>query len=167
MKITQEGKHRIEESIQEFMEELKKLREEKVRAYNLSGDTWHDNPYFGKLEQDERALARKISEAQTILKEAEIITSDSRNMETVDIGSIVKCACIYPDFEEVEIYEIVGHGETDVFNGKIHYESPVAKSILGLHVNDTVSFETPSGIAQYRIMKFYTDWDTAKQDQEV
>lgn len=89
-KITLEGKQKIEENIQELMEELKQLRKEKVVAYNLTGDTWHDNPYFNKLEQDERALNTKINEAQEILKNAEIVDSASRNMETVEIGSIVE-----------------------------------------------------------------------------
>ncbi len=123
-KITLEGKQKIEENIQELMEELKQLRKEKVVAYNLTGDTWHDNPYFNKLEQDERALNTKINEAQEILKNAEIVDSASRNMETVEIGSIVECICNYLDLEEIEneIFEIVGHGEADVNNGKIHYE---------------------------------------------
>ena len=120
-KITLEGKQKIEENIQELMEELKQLRKEKVVAYNLTGDTWHDNPYFNKLEQDERALNTKINEAQEILKNAEIVDSASRNMETVEIGSIVECICNYLDLEETEneIFEIVGHGEADVNNGKM------------------------------------------------
>lgn len=88
-KITLEGKQKIEENIQELMEELKQLRKEKVVAYNLTGDTWHDNPYFNKLEQDERALNTKINEAQEILKNAEIVDSASRNMETVEILSLI------------------------------------------------------------------------------
>jgi len=168
-KITLEGKQRIEANIQELMEELKKLRKEKVVAYNLTGDTWHDNPYFNKLEQDERVLNTKISEAQEILKNAEIVDSASRNMKTVEIGSIVKCICKYLDFDEteVEVFEIVGHGETDVNNGKIHYESLVAQNIMGLHVNDTVTFRTPGGKVEYKIAAFYQDWETAKRERGI
>lgn len=162
-KLTLDGKRKMEADIEKLMEELKELRKEKVVAYNLTGDTWHDNPYFNKLEQEEREINTKILAIQTILKDAEIIES-SRNMETIEIGSIVKCFCTYSDFEETVVYEIVGHGETDVDNGKIHYESLVAKNILGLHVNDTVSFETPGGKVQYKILKFYTDWNKVEQE---
>lgn len=164
-KITQEGKKNIEERIQELQENLKKLRDEKLVAYNSTGDTWHDNPYFNKLEADERALELEIAETMEILKDAEIIESDDRNMETIEIGSIVKCLCTYSDFEETDIFEIVGHGETDINNGKIHYESLVAQNILGLHVNDTVSFVTPGGQVEYKILKFYADWDMANKDR--
>ena len=156
MKITEEGVRKIQENIEKMKEDMRLLREEKLRAYNLTGDTWHDNPYFNKLEQDERALTKKIEEAQAILEEAELIHEDGRRMEQVDIGSIVKCMCVYPDFEESEIYEIVGEGESDISSGKIHYQSPVAQNIMGLKVNGEVSFTTPAGLTKYQILKFYS-----------
>lgn len=163
-KITREGKKKIEDRIEELQNNLKKLRDEKLIAYNSTGDTWHDNPYFNKLEADERVLELEISETIKLLKDAEIVESDQRNMEIVGIGSIVKCLCTYPDFEETIVWEIVGHGEADVNNGKIHYESLVAQNILGLHLNDTISFKTPGGEVNYKILKFYKDWTTANQD---
>lgn len=163
-KITHEGKKKIECRIHELQKNLKKLRDEKLVAYNLTGDTWHDNPYFNKLEADERALELEISKTMELLKDAEIVENNGRNMETIEIGSIVKCLCIYPDFDETIVWEIVGHGEADVNNGKIHYESLVAQNILGLHLNDTVSFNTPGGKVDYKILKFYKDWDAANKD---
>ena len=80
-------------------------------------------------------------------------------METVEIGSIVKCLCAYPTFTKNRTFEIVGHGETDLSNGKLGYESPVAKNIIGLHKGDIVSFDTPGGQATYTILQFYPDWD--------
>lgn len=168
MKITEEGKKKLEENLENLNEELKKLREEKIIAYNLSGDTWHDNPYFNKLEQDERMLNAKISEAQSILKDAEIIKRLERNMKNVEIGSIVKCHCLYLDYndEEEEIFEIVGHGETDIDAGKIHYESLVAKNLLGLGLNETVKFMTPGGEVEYKIIDFYPDWESTEKKGE-
>lgn len=166
MKITVEGKQKVEAQIQDLMNELKELREEKAKAYELTGDTWHDNPYFNKLEQDERVLNTKIGEAQSILKNAEIINDTERNMEFVEIGSIVKCQCTYSNFEEVIVFEIVGHGETDVDNGKIYYESLVAKNIMGLHVNDNKSFDTPGGRVNYKILDFFESWDEVKKKED-
>lgn len=163
-KITLDGKKNIEDQIQKLQERLQKLRDEKSIAYNSTGDTWHDNPYFNKLEADERALELEISETTKLLMNAEIV-ENNRNMETVEIGSIVKCLCVYPDFEETLVLEIVGHGETDIDNGKIHYESPVAQSILGYHINDVISIELPGGSVDYKILKFYTDWNDANKDK--
>lgn len=167
VKITLEGKKNIETNIEELMEELKQLRKEKVIAYNLSGDTWHDNPYFNKLEQDERVLNTKINEAQELLRNADIVDATKRNLETVEIGSIVKCVCIYPGIEETEIFEIVGSGESNVESGKIHYESIVAQHIIGLRINESVSFDTPGGKVQYKIVEFYENWESAKKEVDT
>lgn len=163
-KITLDGKKNIEEQIQKLKERLQKLRVEKNIAYNSTGDTWHDNPYFNKLEADERALEFEINEATKLLENAEILENNGRNMEVIEIGSIIKCLCSYPDFEETLVLEIVGHGETDIDNGKIHYESLVAQNILGHHLNDVISIKLPNGSVDYKILKFYADWDDAGKD---
>lgn len=163
-KITLDGKKKIENQIQTLKERLQKLRVEKNIAYNSTGDTWHDNPYFNKLEADERALEYEINEATKLLENAEILENNGRNMEVIEIGSIIKCLCSYPDFEETLVLEIVGHGETDIDNGKIHYESLVAQNILGHHLNDVISIKIPNGSVDYKILKFYADWDDAGKD---
>lgn len=106
----------------------------------------------------------EINEAVKLLENAEILESSNRNMEVIEIGSIVKCLCSYPDFEEILVLEIVGHGETDVDNGKIHYESLVAQNILGHHLNDVIPIKLPSGNVDYKILKFYADWDEVQKD---
>lgn len=164
MKITPEGKQNLEQEIKKLEEDLQALREEKVRAYNLSGDTWHDNPYFNSLEQQERTLSAKIAEVQTILKEADLVVQ-SRSLETIEIGSIVKCLSVFDGEEEVEFLELVGHGESDIAHGKIYYESPLGRNLMGLHQGDVVTFDVPGGKTTYQILRFYASWDDANRDR--
>lgn len=166
MKITPESKQNLEQEISKLQKELQTLREEKLRAYNLTGDTWHDNPYFNSLEQQERTLMAKIAETETILKEAELVIQE-RNMDTVGIGSIIKCLSVFDGEEESDILELVGHGGTDVAHGKIHYESPTGRNLMGMHQGDTVTFDVPGGSITYRILRFYASWEDAEQDREA
>lgn len=166
MKITPEGKQNLEQEIRKLQEQLQTLREEKTRAYNLTGDTWHDNPYFNSLEQQERTLSAKIAETQKILKEAELVIQE-RSMDTVDIGSIIKCLSVFDGEEEIDILELVGHGGTDIAHGKIHYESPLGRNLMGLHQGDTATFDVPGGRTTYRILRFYASREDAEQDSEV
>lgn len=166
MEITLVGKKKIEVELTELKADLKVLREEKTSAYSLTGDTWHDNPYFYKLEQDERRLCTRIQEIEKLLREAELVEDTGHNTDEVAIGSIVKCRCVYDeDDQDTEIFEIVRQGENDIDNGKIHFETQVAKNIIGLHEGEQVQFETPGGTAIYKILRLYPDWDTAKGDQ--
>lgn len=163
-KITSNGKKKIEANIQRLNERLQEIRTEKAIAYTATGDTWHDNPYFNKLEADERAVQLEINAAVKLLNESEVLEDKERNMDMVEIGSIIKCHCRYPDFEETLVLEIVGHGETDVDNGKINYGSPVAQKLLAHHLNDIILINLPIGNVEYKILKFYADWDDVKND---
>lgn len=158
VKMTSAGVKRIQENIEKLKDELKYVREEKNIAYTLCGDTWHDNPHYNKLEQDERSLDMRIRAIEKILKSAQLIELEDRNTEIVQIGSIVKCYCEYPDFTEEEVYEIVGYGESNLDENKLYYESPVAKNLLGLSEGEAVSFDTPSGKTTYKIMKMFNSW---------
>lgn len=165
MKITIEGKEKIQSKIKKLMEELEKVREEKANAYVSTGDTWHDNPYFNQLEQAEQRVILNIAELQKVLEEADIVNRDTQSLDVIDIGSIVKCSCLYAgeDEPEIEIYEIVGHGEANAEEGKIAYDSVVAKNIIGHKVDDEITFKIPSGQVKYKILAIYLDWDEARK----
>ena len=165
MKITVEGQKKILSNIAKLKEELQKVREEKANAYVLTGDTWHDNPYFNQLEQAEQRVIVEINDLQKVLEEAEVVDTASRNADVIDIGSVVKCSCLYSDSDEPEeeIYEIVGHGETDIDAGKISYNSVVAQNIIGHKVNDEITFEIPSGKVKYKVLAIYPDWQSVEQ----
>jgi transcription elongation factor GreA len=162
VKITPAGVKILQQNIENLKNDLKFVREEKNIAYTLCGDTWHDNPHFNKLEQDERQLDKRIREIENIITSAIHIELDTRDTDTVQIGSIVQCYCEYPDFTEEEVYEIVGYGESNVDENKLFYDSPVAKNLLGLTVGDKVSFETPVGKTTFKIIKMYNTWDEVK-----
>lgn len=162
VKITTTGIKLIKENIESLRSDLKYIREEKNIAYTLCGDTWHDNPHFNKLEQDERQLEKRIQEIEKIITSATYIELDKRNTDSVEIGSIVQCFCKYPDFTEEEVYEIVGYGESNLDENKLFYDSPVAKNLLGLSIGEEVSFETPVGNTTYKILKMFNNWEEVK-----
>lgn len=165
-KLTLEGKKNIEMQIKETESELAKVREEKKLAYTLTGDTWHDNPYFNKLEQEEERVIKKLMNLQSIIKEAVIIADDQRNLSTVDLGSIFGCSFYYDDEdEETGVFEIIECEGLSSMRGKIHHKSVVAQNLMGLGQNESVSFETPGGIAHYKILKFYKSWDEVENEK--
>lgn len=160
VKITEQGEKLIRKNIEKLQDEIKFVRDEKNIAYTLCGDTWHDNPHFNKLEQDERILDQRIREVEQILATAERIELTTRNTEEVAIGSIVKCYCEYPEFEEEEVYEIVGYGESNLDENKLVYDSPVASNLIGLKMNESVTFETPTGKVTFKVLQLFENWDS-------
>lgn len=162
VKITARGEQLVLQQIARLEEELKKVRRDKNLAFNACGDDKIANPNFHKLEQDERVLENRIHEIEHTYKTGEFIQLNERNTEEVDIGSIVKCLCEYPDFSEEEIYEIVGYGESNVDENKIFYDTPVARKLTGLKVGEETNISIPSGKVQCKVIGLFRSWDEAK-----
>ena len=55
------------------------------------------------------------------------------------------------DTEETRVYQIVGDDEADVKSGKISYQSPIARALIGKREGDEVRVHTPSGEVDYEI----------------
>ena len=163
VKITRNGAEKIKNEINEFNERLKEIREEKAVAYTNSGDTWHDNPAFNSLEQEEKIVYAKIKELEKLLKTSELIEVDDHNDKVVQIGSIVLCHCVYPDFEEDMVLEICGFGESDLENGKICYDTPVGQALIGAKMGENLIVKTPIGDVSYEIRKLFKNWEEAKE----
>lgn len=142
--------------------DLRKIREEKALAYTASGDQWHDNPYFNKLEQDEQIKVKEIAELLSLIAGARIFTPpERRNTQHVQVGSIVHFRRTYleGDEEQREVWEIVGYGELDIGNKKVSYNSPLAQALMSLEVGDTRRVQTPRGLAEYEVLDLYESWN--------
>jgi len=159
VKITPNGKQLILQQIADLEQELKQVRIDKNSAFNACGDDKLANPNFHKLEQDEMILEERIREIQHVYKTAEVIQFDKRNTEIVEIGSIVKCSCEYPDFKEEEIYEIVGYGESNIDENKLFYGTPVAMKLIGLKIGEETNLSVPSGKVKCKVLQMYRSWD--------
>jgi transcription elongation factor GreA len=50
-------------------------------------------------------------------------------------------------------YQLVGQTEADVRVGRISYNSPLGRALIGRHVGDEVEVTTPAGERYYEISK--------------
>lgn len=140
---------------EEIEAELKELRE--VKAVNLRkridearqmGDLSENAEYHAAREELAWVQSR-ILEIKNILDNAEIIASDSKKMDSVQIGSTIT---VKVDDKEKE-YMIVGAQEADPMQGKISNESPLGSAFLGRKKGDMVEVRIPSGVQNYKIIK--------------
>ena len=71
--------------------------------------------------------------------------------DTVSIGSKVKIK--YVEDDDCEEYMIVGTKEADPFENKISNESPIAKAILGLKVNEIGTVACDAGDYKVQVLE--------------
>ncbi len=71
--------------------------------------------------------------------------------EFVELGRTVTINDL--EYDDEEIYTIVGSSEADPSNGKISNESPTGVALLGQRVGAKVTVSSPSGELQFELMK--------------
>lgn len=123
-------------------QEYADVRDHRQVAFELSGDGWHDNPEFNRQQQLEANLNHTVKALTERLQFARPVRIDPNKRPTthVAIGSLVDIIRwnlnVADDNGLHETWEIVGFDETDIEIGKIGYNAPLAKAIIGLQAGD-------------------------------
>ena len=137
--------------------ELKRLRSverpriiQAISEARMHGDLSENAEYHAAKEQHGLNEAR-AAELEQKLGRAEIIDPSKLDGERIMFGATV--TLVDEDTDEKKVYQIVGDFEADVRDGKISISSPIARSLIGKTVGDTVEVNTPGGGKSYEILK--------------
>lgn len=160
--ITTAGYGELQQKINNLEQKMKDLLLEKAVAYEASGDGWHDNPGWIQIGQQEERLTLEIKELKDRLKTATLVESDNRNTNTIQIGSIVQISQNVMKHKREMVLEIVGSQESNLSKGRIAYDTPIGKAILGFSEGDEVDFLAPAGKMKIKILKLFANWDETK-----
>lgn len=115
------------------------------------GDLKENAEYHAAREQQGFCEGR-IQEIESKLSHAQIIdVTKIPNNGRVIFGTTVTVANIETDDEVT--YQIVGDDESDIKQGRISVNSPIARALVGKELDDVVGVQTPNGVVEYEIMK--------------
>jgi transcription elongation factor GreA len=113
------------------------------------GDLSENAEYHAAKEQQSLNEGR-IQELESILALAEIIDVTKLSGKTVTFGATVKL--VDEETEQKKTYQIVGDAEADASQGRISISSPIARSLIGKEVGDSVEVAAPGGARGYEIL---------------
>ncbi|HQZ13150.1 MAG TPA: transcription elongation factor GreA [Devosia sp.] len=113
------------------------------------GDLSENAEYHAAKEQQSLNEGR-IQELEALLALAEIIDVTKLSGKTVMFGATVKV--VNEDTDEEKTYQIVGDAEADAGNGRISISSPIARSLIGKEVGDSIEVAAPGGSRAYEIL---------------
>ncbi len=143
-----------EEKRKELEKELKDLKGPKRKeildalAYAKSLGDLSENAEYHQAREEQAKLEERIVRIERILESSEVVKGGGG--EVIEIGSKV---IVLKDGEKNEkTYQIVGSEEADMSSGKISNRSPFGKALFGRKKGESVSFETPNGKADYKII---------------
>lgn len=128
--MTATGYNNLVERLKEKQKEYEQVCEHRQVAFELSGDGWHDNPEFNRMQQMEANLnhtIKTLTDRLQMIKFVEI-QDGMRNCQKVSVGSVVHLRRydLEDDRELDEIWEIRGFDETDIEKKHLAYNAPLA-----------------------------------------
>jgi transcription elongation factor GreA len=108
-----------------------------------------ENADYDAARERQGMLEAMIRDLEDVLARAEVIDTSRLSGDRVVFGATVE---LYnTDTEEDSRIRIVGEAEADVKVGRISVTSPLARGLIGKHVDDTVRVKTPGGHKEYEI----------------
>lgn len=147
--LTTDGAAHLQAELQQLTGPAREELAERLRAAVQMGDLSENADYI-KAKEDQSFLEGRIQELEYILQKAIIVEETNLNHDEVEIGVRVT---IQEEDSPPVIYHLVGAKEADPRNGRISYESPIGRALLGHREGDKVIAETPGGQVSIKIIK--------------
>ena len=148
--LTQEGYDNLEKELERLKTVERYEIAERIKVALGFGDL-SENSEYDEAKNAQAQNEIKIAELEEKIKYAKIIDESEVDLETVQVGNIVKLLDV--EFEEEVEYTIVGSTEVDLAQNKISNESPLGAALLGKRKKDIVEVQAPAGIIKYKVLK--------------
>ncbi|WP_120078507.1 transcription elongation factor GreA [Aurantiacibacter odishensis] len=145
----------LAEGYEKLTADLKALREERpkivdaIEEARAHGDLSENAEYHAAKERQGQVEAQ-IAELEDKTSRAQIIDPATLSGDKVVFGATVT---LLDEDDKPVTYQIVGQAESDAKRGRVSYESPLARALIGKSVGDEVEVTVPSGEKFYLIDK--------------
>ena len=149
--VTREGLQRMKEEL-EYKETTEKMKVAEQLKVAISYGDLSENAEYDAAKNDQAVLEQRITELKAMIENAVVV--DESKISTDAVGFGTRVTIVYEDDpDEEETYTIVGTSESDPANGKLSNESPVGAALIGAHVGETVTAQTPGGAMRIKVIE--------------
>lgn len=143
----------LAEGYERLIAELKVLREERPRIVEAieearaHGDLSENAEYHAAKERQGQVEAT-IGDLEDRVSRAQIIDPTTLSGDKIIFGATVT---LLDDDDKPVKYQIVGPYEADAKIGRISYNSPLGKALIGRKVEEEIEVTVPSGDRSYLV----------------
>jgi len=145
----------LAEGYEKLTADLQTLRQERPRIVDAieearaHGDLSENAEYHAAKERQGQVEAQ-IAEIEDRVSRAQIIDPASLSGDRIVFGATVT---VLDDADKPQRYQIVGQTEADARHGRISYDSPLGRALIGKTVGEEVEVTVPSGDRFYLVDK--------------
>lgn len=117
-------------------------------AYAKSLGDLSENAEYHQAREEQGKLESRIKRIEEILESSHTVKGGGGDI--IEIGSAVVVQKVGGSVEQK--YVIVGSQEADTTAGKVSNHSPIGRALFGKKKGESVTFQTPKGAANYKII---------------
>jgi len=145
----------LAEGYEKLTTDLKRLREERpliveaIEQARAHGDLSENAEYHAAKERQGQVEAA-ISDIEDKIGRAQIIDPSTLSGDKIVFGVTVN---LLDENDKPVRYQLVGETEADAKAGRISYNSPLGRALIGRVVEDEVELTVPSGDKYYIVSK--------------
>lgn len=145
----------LAEGYEKLNADLKRLKEERplvvdaIEEARAHGDLSENAEYHAAKERQGQIEA-SIADIEDKLSRAQIIDPKELSGDKIVFGATV--TLLDEDDKPIK-YQIVGQTEADAKVGRISYNSPIGRALIGRSVDDEVEVSVPAGDRYYLVSK--------------
>ena len=145
----------LAEGYEKLTTDLKRLREERpliveaIEEARAHGDLSENAEYHAAKERQGQVEA-SISEIEDKIGRAQIIDPSTLSGDKIVFGATVS---LMDENDKPVRYQLVGETEADAKAGRISYNSPLGRALIGRIVEDEIEVTVPSGDKYYLVSK--------------
>ena len=145
--ITKEKRRALEIEL----EDLKGPKRKEILAsleYAKSLGDLSENAKYHQTREDQGKLEARIAKVEQILQSSQTVSGGGGDV--IEVGS--KVGVQKEGNKDTKIYTIVGSEEANMAEGKISNRSPFGEALFDKKKGDTISFKTPKGLVNYKVI---------------
>ena len=148
--FTPEGLEKLNEELKHLTTVERPAISKQIAEARDKGDL-SENAEYAAAKDAQSLLELRISKLQETINSARLIDETKLDDSKVLIFSTVKLKNMKSG--AVVCYTLVQENESNVREGKISVNSPIAKGILGKSIGEKVDITVPAGIISFEIME--------------
>lgn len=143
--LTAEGLNNLKKELEHLEKVGRKEVAEKLKHALSFGDI-SENAAYDEAKESLSFLEGKISKLKSVISSAKLIKNNKS--QEIQMGSFA----VVSSGGQKQEFQIVGPEEVDVFKGKISYQSPLGKLLLGKKKGDKVVLKNSEKSIEHKII---------------
>lgn len=144
--ISQDGYNKLKEEMDYLATTKRREIADRIEAAKELGDL-SENAEYADAKEAQAFNEGRIVEISNLLKNLQVVSVGAKG--AIGMGSQVTAETN----GQTKTFTIVSFNEADPLSGKISNESPLGIALNNKKVGDLVTFQTPKGESQYKILK--------------